>query len=719
MNEKESGEVKGLSAEQEQKFARIIDKWATVANSTEPIDRDAAACAIAGIYAHLDMPPPIIIYCLSPLQLALMPGIVSALRSSDSLTLQSQLTLQLQSHLGETFGAQLASQLWLQVESQLLSNPQSSQFMGEQWSSSLDFSAQLDDERARISLQPPLCNKLIDSELNRRHVLELWRLSTNCTFSTQLRERLIDIYRDAFPADVRHLSQSNNWDFTLCKSGSFAQREFANEFFGCAADPKFIDWVKAATSIPAYAAYQKVCFVCDRPTSQHFDQCGRLHKNGGPALQYADGFLAYAWHGRLIDWNRSYILEASSTITVSEIEQEEDVSVRWALVDCFGQERFSIEFGAQIIDRNTDLQRGQECILYRKEVEGGEPIVMVAVEDTTPSPQGWLSNEILRVPPTIPTALKALEWHRENNLKEYRGKVEKLTPIQEHECASIIDRWATVHKSTEPIDKDAVAHAIARVYAHLHVPPPTVIYCSSPLQLALMPGILHELKSPDLVTLRSQLTSQLESHFGDTLGAKLASQLWLQVESQLLANRQLSHDIGEDWSPTEFSDQLDIEWHRTLGPALNLCCERLDSEVHGSLISDLDRLSANHPLISKLLNRVLRVYKEAFPTHSSDLRQPFTWDFTLQKIEYFARCELAHKLFSWNPDSKFIDWVQVATAVPAYAAYEKVCFVRDRPASQYFDQLGRLHNSDGPALQYADGFLVYAQHGVLIDLSSS
>ena len=44
--------------------------------------------------------------------------------------------------------------------------------------------------------------------------------------------------------------------------------------------------------------------------------------------------------------------------------------------------------------------------------------------------------------------------------------------------------------------------------------------------------------------------------------------------------------------------------------------------------------------------------------------------------------------------------------------YERVAIVTERPVELHFDDLGRLHRADGPALSYADGFALHAWRGM-------
>lgn len=58
--------------------------------------------------------------------------------------------------------------------------------------------------------------------------------------------------------------------------------------------------------------------------------------------------------------------------------------------------------------------------------------------------------------------------------------------------------------------------------------------------------------------------------------------------------------------------------------------------------------------------------------------------------------------------------MQVAENVGWWWPFEKVCILTERPILLFRDAANRLHSTDGPALQYRDGFGVYAVHGTCI-----
>ena len=81
-------------------------------------------------------------------------------------------------------------------------------------------------------------------------------------------------------------------------------------------------------------AYQEICVRCDRPRILSFDDGQLLHGEGSPAIQYADGYGFYAYHGVIIpekygkvhpqQWEEKWLLE------------ETDVELRQILIQELG-----------------------------------------------------------------------------------------------------------------------------------------------------------------------------------------------------------------------------------------------------------------------------------------------------------------------------------------------------------------------------------------------
>lgn len=147
--------------------------------------------------------------------------------------------------------------------------------------------------------------------------------------------------------------------------------------------------------------YEKVAVVSERPVELHRDEAGRLHRGDGPALAFPDGFALYAWHGMPVP---AEFLTGLATLTPRRIREEENAELRRVMLEHYGYDRYLEESEAQPVHRD------ETGVLWRIELEGDEPLVMVEVVNSTPEPDGIHRTYWLRVPPRTRTAKEGVAW---------------------------------------------------------------------------------------------------------------------------------------------------------------------------------------------------------------------------------------------------------------------------------------------------------------------
>ncbi|MEG5064700.1 leucine-rich repeat domain-containing protein [Microcoleus sp. B3-A4] len=143
--------------------------------------------------------------------------------------------------------------------------------------------------------------------------------------------------------------------------------------------------------------FEKICYVCDRPRHLRFDSQHRLHAEAEPAIELADGWNFYYYHGvRLPDnygkvhpnlWKAEWLLS------------ESNAELKRVLIQGIGCDRIIQELAAEQIDS------WQEYALLRIDNADVEPIYLLKM--TCPS-TGFI--HALRVPPDLTSAREAIRW---------------------------------------------------------------------------------------------------------------------------------------------------------------------------------------------------------------------------------------------------------------------------------------------------------------------
>lgn len=195
-----------------------------------------------------------------------------------------------------------------------------------------------------------------------------------------------------------------------------------------------------ARSIGWWYPFSDFCIITDRPDIISRDSQARMHSDSGPALHYRDGYALYAAHGVRVE---PWIIEQPEKITDETISEEKNAEVRRMMIERYGPDKYLLDSGAEAISHD------ETGILYRKELEDDEPIVMVRLLNSTPEPDGVLSRDeaiaifgaearaavhasadarfkqyMLRVPPDIRTAREAVAWTFGIEARSYAPEIE-------------------------------------------------------------------------------------------------------------------------------------------------------------------------------------------------------------------------------------------------------------------------------------------------------
>jgi hypothetical protein len=144
--------------------------------------------------------------------------------------------------------------------------------------------------------------------------------------------------------------------------------------------------------------YEKICYVCDRPIKLAFDRQQRLHAEGEPAIEFADGFSLYAYRGVRLpkkyeklhpnQWQPKWVLE------------EDNAELRRVLIQGIGYARLYQQL------QGIELDSWQEYTLLKIDNNIDEEAVHL-LKMTCPS---TAHIHVLRVPPDITSAREAIRW---------------------------------------------------------------------------------------------------------------------------------------------------------------------------------------------------------------------------------------------------------------------------------------------------------------------
>ncbi|BAU09815.1 unknown protein [Leptolyngbya sp. NIES-3755] len=183
----------------------------------------------------------------------------------------------------------------------------------------------------------------------------------------------------------------------LCPVASYL--DFCISELGCTANVQQWEALQEVLQTCGWIiAIKDRCIVCDRPLQFNFDQDYRFHAEGKPAIQYADGFKFYAYHG--VGLPEHYGICTPREWKAQWLTTERNAEVRRVLIQEIGYDRICQELQSTVIDSWREYSLVQCATAF-----GYEPFVFLKM--TCPSTQ---YVHVIPVPPTMESARAAIRW---------------------------------------------------------------------------------------------------------------------------------------------------------------------------------------------------------------------------------------------------------------------------------------------------------------------
>lgn len=154
-----------------------------------------------------------------------------------------------------------------------------------------------------------------------------------------------DMY--TFYGNCMNGSLDTNWVYTF---------KYFEEIIGLK-DLKHVQlMVEVCKHMGQWAPFEECCIVMEKPLHIKKDDEGLLHCEDGPAIEYADGFTVYAWHGQRIpkEWiEDKENLKPETALTWPQIEQ------RRAAAEILGWNNVLKQLPTKVIDKDADPEIGE------------------------------------------------------------------------------------------------------------------------------------------------------------------------------------------------------------------------------------------------------------------------------------------------------------------------------------------------------------------------
>ena len=402
--------IEKLTAKQKQQMIEFREEWRQIGLATGPANIDAIRDAINAEYAEIGEKPPVLWRCESPLMAQL---VINVLKKYNAV--EQNLWQNLWQNLEQNLWQNLRQNLWQNLRQNLRQNLEQN-LEQNLWQNLRQNLEQNLEQNLWQNLRQNLRRNLdqnLEQNLRRNLEQNLWQ-NLGQNLWQNLGQNLWDNLRDNLRQNLEFVS---SWFWGSLDSYWIAYYLFPHIFLRKMHTEKQMErldrYVTIAKNAFWFYPFSGICFVCDRPNFIGMDTEWRLHAINRPAIEFSDGWKLYYVHGVQVP---DFVIENPQKITSKIIEDEGNVEVRRVMLDIFGWNKY--------LQGVEPIHQDRFGILYRREIPGDEPLVIVKVKNSTPESDGTYKDYFLRVPPTIKTAHEAVAWTFDETPETYNPAVE-------------------------------------------------------------------------------------------------------------------------------------------------------------------------------------------------------------------------------------------------------------------------------------------------------
>ena len=300
-------------------------------------------------------------------------------------------------------------------------------------------------------------------------------------------------------------------------------------------------------------------------------------------------------------------------------------------------------------------------------------------------------------------------------------KIESLTPDQVSRLAEFREKWLRIGLATGPADRPAAEAAVKEAYKAAGMEPPRiVIWLRSPLEGAIGAAMLAgakivraQVRDQVGAQVWDQVRDQVGDQVGDQVRDQVGDQVWAQVRAQVWDQvgdqvRDQVWDQVRDQVRAQVGDQVWAQvraqvWDQVGDQVRDQVWDQVRDQVWdqvGDQVRDQVWDQVRDQVRAQVGDQVWdQVYRAGYGQHDA------SW---LGFYEFFDQvCDLhsTHRLRGMGALAQAAGW---------WWPFAGAVILTERPTVLRRDASHRLHCADGPAMQYPDGWSIYAWRGMRV-----
>ncbi len=277
------------------------------------------------------------------------------------------------------------------------------------------------------------------------------------------------------------------------------------------------------------------------------------------------------------------------------------------------------------------------------------------------------------------------------------------------------DAWAQLSRSCDQIDMPKIRAIVDEVYAESStVPPKLVVECQSPLAAVIVAGTFNTnlgIKNWDRIFVGSTASPEARNAAPSVMHG-------IRVNVDQVVREHVCHMHNSVSIPhvRVVVRKYVTNYFRSASAQM-----QLREAVWGVRDVRWGMRGSNTPGINAVWPLRHRAMAESVVERVTETRMMGLWDEQLSittglirnatELHWAAYGDCMNKYVTIAGMQSVTPHIQLAKECGWWIPYRDMCVVTNRPERMLFDENGRLHSSDGPAILYRDGWDIHMWHG--------
>jgi len=305
------------------------------------------------------------------------------------------------------------------------------------------------------------------------------------------------------------------------------------------------------------------------------------------------------------------------------------------------------------------------------------------------------------------------------------SEINRLTPEQIARLDEFRTKWFAIALSTDPADRLSAQDGVKKAYAAANLDPPAIfVWLKSPLE-GYLAAALCEVWAPRSLLPRTPRVAKVREKVWGSVVAKIGDQAWSSVTNQVC--KQVKDDVYNQLRNMLETPVWAQVWAR-LGDHIS---NQIGPNVTGQVVRDLfwSKLTVENEALDNVWNQLRRQVCAQVGSQIGAQISPWLWGKVIGEVRFELHgheCLGQHSagslsfydyfrtVFGVLVADRLAGLMQISKSCGWWWPYRGLAILTERPCSISRDSRGRLHSENALALEYPDGWGVYAIHGVSV-----